>query len=54
MKFAFISEPPFCFISKSGLVTGCDVELARLAFAALGLGELEMTSSPACGTGAGK
>jgi polar amino acid transport system substrate-binding protein len=35
MKFAWIEEPPFNF-RKGGDVTGCDVEVARTVFAALG------------------
>lgn len=35
MRFAWIAEPPFNF-SRNGVVTGSDVELARLVCAALG------------------
>lgn len=35
MRFAWIAEPPFTFVGANGLI-GCDVELARLAFAELG------------------
>ena len=30
LKFAFLIEPPFCYRTPDGAVTGCDVELARL------------------------
>ncbi|MGX9143911.1 transporter substrate-binding domain-containing protein [Mesorhizobium sp. 128a] len=40
MKFAFLEEPPFCFTSASGEVSGCDVELARKVVAMLGLARL--------------
>lgn len=29
MKFAYLIEPPFNFLSETGEVTGCDVELAK-------------------------
>jgi polar amino acid transport system substrate-binding protein len=45
MKFAFLSEPPFCFTGAPGHVTGCDVELARLACASIGLGEPDMVET---------
>lgn len=35
MRFAWIAEPPFGY-AENGRVTGCDVELARRVFAAIG------------------
>jgi len=29
LRFAFLIEPPFCYRTQDGAVTGCDVELAR-------------------------
>jgi polar amino acid transport system substrate-binding protein len=29
LRFAFLIEPPFCYRTADGAVTGCDVELAR-------------------------
>ena len=29
LRFAFLIEPPFCYRTPDGAVTGCDVELAR-------------------------
>ncbi|CCV13266.1 transporter substrate-binding domain-containing protein [Mesorhizobium sp. STM 4661] len=37
MTFAFLQEPPFCFIDASGDVSGCDAKLARKVCQALGL-----------------
>lgn len=36
IRFAFLSEAPFCFRTADGFVTGCDVEVARHVLAALG------------------
>ena len=41
MKFAYLIEPPFNFVSKDGLITGCDVELARYVFEKLGVDAFE-------------
>ncbi|WP_246093982.1 MULTISPECIES: transporter substrate-binding domain-containing protein [Mesorhizobium] len=41
LKFAFLEEPPFCFIGASGEVSGCDVELARRLGDMLGLASFE-------------
>ena len=38
MKFAFLQEPPFCFIDASGDVSGCDVKLAQKVCEMLELG----------------
>ena len=38
MKFAWLTEPPFCFRDAGGVVRGCDVELAELVAGRLGLG----------------
>ena len=40
VRFAFLIEPPFCYRTASGAVTGCDVELARHALHAIGAGAL--------------
>ena len=36
MKFAYLIEPPFNHRRQDGLVTGCDVELAKTVFASIG------------------
>ncbi len=41
MKFAFLIEPPFNFRDSAGNVTGCDVELARYVFSAIGCHSFE-------------
>lgn len=41
MKFAYLIEPPFNFVTDTGAVTGCDVVLARYVFDVLGLGAFE-------------
>lgn len=41
MKFAYLIEPPFNYRDADGVVTGCDVELARFV-----LGELGETFEP--------
>ncbi|WP_108881955.1 transporter substrate-binding domain-containing protein [Anderseniella sp. Alg231-50] len=41
MKFAYLIEPPFNYEREDGTVTGCDVELARLVFDAIGAGPFE-------------
>lgn len=41
MKFAYLIEPPFNYRTQSGIITGCDVELARFVFAELGIDEFE-------------
>lgn len=41
LRFAYLIEPPFCFRTAEGRVTGCDVELARLLAERLGLGAFE-------------
>jgi polar amino acid transport system substrate-binding protein len=35
IRFAFLSEAPFCFRTADGFVTGCDVEVARYVLATL-------------------
>jgi polar amino acid transport system substrate-binding protein len=37
MKFAFLIEPPFCFLDSMNEPTGCDVDLARHVFRELGV-----------------
>ena len=41
MKFAYLIEPPFNFSNSHGVITGCDVELARKICHALDLGPFE-------------
>ncbi|HKY94831.1 MAG TPA: transporter substrate-binding domain-containing protein, partial [Kiloniellales bacterium] len=41
LRFAHLIEPPFCFRTPQGRVTGCDVELARLLAQRLDLGPFE-------------
>lgn len=41
MKFAYLIEPPFNRKRNDGTVTGCDVELARVVFEAVGAGPFE-------------
>jgi polar amino acid transport system substrate-binding protein len=36
LRFAFLIEPPFCYRTPDGAVTGCDVELARLMVRQIG------------------
>jgi len=36
IRFAFLIEPPFCFRTPDGCVTGYDVEMARRVLASLG------------------
>ena len=38
MRFAFLIEPPFCFRTEQGTVTGCDVEVARVLAQRIGAG----------------
>lgn len=42
MKFAYLIEPPFNYVDADGRVTGCDVELARYVFGALGIPAFEL------------
>ena len=41
MKFAYLIEPPFNYRDDDGMVTGCDVELARHVVAAMGISSFE-------------
>ena len=41
MKFAYLIEPPFNYTRDDETVTGCDVELARTVFEAVGAGPFE-------------
>jgi polar amino acid transport system substrate-binding protein len=41
IRFAFLQEPPFCYREGSGVVAGCDVDLARHVLAAAGHGVLD-------------
>ena len=45
MKFAYLIEPPFNYRDADGVVTGCDVELARHVFAELGIAPFEPVES---------
>ncbi|WP_415404407.1 transporter substrate-binding domain-containing protein [Tateyamaria sp. SN3-11] len=40
MKIAYLIEPPFNFHDHAGLVTGCDVELARYVLRELGVADI--------------
>lgn len=41
MKFAYLIEPPFNYRTDEGVVTGCDVELAKVVFDRIGIDEFE-------------
>ncbi len=41
MKFAYLVEPPFNYRTDEGIVTGCDVELARIVFDQIGIDNFE-------------
>lgn len=41
MRFAYLIEPPFNYRNECGDVTGCDVELARVILAMIGIHEIE-------------
>ena len=38
LRFAFLIEPPFCYRTSDGAVTGCDVEVARHVIRQIGDG----------------
>ena len=38
LKFAYLIEPPFCYRTADGRVTGCDVEVARHVLKTIGAG----------------
>jgi ABC-type amino acid transport substrate-binding protein len=42
VTFAYLDEPPFCFLDPSGQPSGCDVELARTALSEIGVKKVEM------------
>lgn len=44
-KFAFLIEPPFNYRSADGVVTGCDVELARTVLGTVGICDFEMVET---------
>lgn len=46
LRFAYMIEPPFCFRTRDGKVTGCDVELARLLAERLGLRPFHRSRPP--------
>ncbi len=41
MKFAYIIEPPFNYINDKGILTGCDVELAKIVLSKIGVDDFE-------------
>jgi polar amino acid transport system substrate-binding protein len=41
VKFAYLIEPPFNYLTVDGTVTGCDVELARYVFSQMGVASFE-------------
>lgn len=41
MRFAYLIEPPFNYRNECGDVTGCDVELARVILAMIGMHDIE-------------
>lgn len=41
MRFAYLIEPPFNYRNETGDVTGCDVELARVILAMIGIRDIE-------------
>ena len=41
MKFAYLIEPPFNHRTDEGVVTGCDVELAKVIFKRIGIDDFE-------------
>ncbi|MEP2724681.1 MULTISPECIES: transporter substrate-binding domain-containing protein [Hyphomicrobiales] len=45
MKFAYLIEPPFNYLDKTGRVTGSDVELARHVFCQLGIKSVEFVEA---------
>jgi polar amino acid transport system substrate-binding protein len=45
MRFAYLIEPPFNFLSPGGAVTGCDVELARAALNLVGIRDFELVET---------
>ncbi|MBV8661504.1 MAG: transporter substrate-binding domain-containing protein, partial [Hyphomicrobiales bacterium] len=45
LRFAFLIEPPFCFRTEDGAVTGCDVEVARHVLRAVGVGSPAMVET---------
>jgi polar amino acid transport system substrate-binding protein len=45
MRFAYLIEPPFNFLSREGTVTGCDIALARAALDLAGICDLEFVET---------
>lgn len=45
MKFAYLIEPPFNYKDEHGLITGCDVELAKTVLKAVGISEIELVEA---------
>jgi polar amino acid transport system substrate-binding protein len=41
VRFAYLIEPPFCYVDSQGAVTGCDVELARQVLHMAGIVDIE-------------
>ncbi|MEM7734752.1 MAG: transporter substrate-binding domain-containing protein [Deinococcota bacterium] len=45
MKFAYLIEPPFNYKDEHGLITGCDVELAKTVLKTVGVTDLELVEA---------
>jgi len=45
LRFAFLIEPPFCYRTQDGAVTGCDVELARHIAQQIGADAFELVET---------
>lgn len=45
MKFAYLIEPPFNFRKDDGIVTGCDVELAKVILKRIGIDAFELVEA---------
>jgi polar amino acid transport system substrate-binding protein len=41
-RFAFLQEPPFCVRGPDGEISGCDVELARIVLARIGIEQVQL------------
>lgn len=45
MRVAYLIEPPFNYVDDAGVVTGCDVELARFVLGQLGIDNVEFVET---------
>lgn len=45
MKFAYLEEPPFNYVSETGAITGSDVELARYVFSTLEMVDVQFVKA---------